>query len=312
VGRCCCKRCWNGPADRKIFRFGLKAGLSAALIAVLWTQVDFGPALASMAAMDGMLVAGVFALLLAHGVVSAWRWWAIMRLQGDAPDLRLVLRLFFVGMFFNQTLSTTLGGDAARVVLLRARGTGMVVSSIMLERAAGLLALIALIPAALLLAPNAVPVMALAVLAAVLAVLIAFGPRLRDARWRWVAAAGRHLGDARAILLTLAGLPVLALSLAIHMGGGLAVYGLALASGAALDLLVCVTLVPPVLLLATLPVSFGGWGVREAALIGLLGPFGIAADQALGLSIALGLLVMAAGLPGGVLWLMPKKNKSEF
>jgi uncharacterized membrane protein YbhN (UPF0104 family) len=104
--------------------------------------------------------------------------------------------------------------------------------------------------------------------------------------------------------------PILALSLAIHMGGGLAVYGLAMASGITLDLLVCVTLVPPVLLLATLPVSFGGWGVREAALIGLLAPFGVAAGQALGLSIALGLLVMAAGLPGGVLWLLPR-GKSE-
>jgi len=86
---------------------------------------------------------------------------------------------------------------------------------------------------------------------------------------------------------------------------------MAQASGAQLDLLVCLTLAPPVLLLATLPVSFGGWGVREAALIGLLAPFGIAADQALGISIALGLLVMAAGLPGGVLWLMPRRE-SEF
>jgi uncharacterized membrane protein YbhN (UPF0104 family) len=265
-----------------------------------------------MAAMDGMLVAGVFALLLAHGVVSAWRWWATMCLQGKVLRFSLVLRLFFVGMFFNQTLSTTLGGDAARVVLLRTRGTRMVVSSIVLERASGLLALIVLLPFAALLAPGALPVAGLAVLAAVLVGLIAFGPRLRSARWRWVAAAGRHLGDARAILLTPAGLPILALSLAIHIGGGLAVYGLALASGAALDLLVCVTLVPPVLLLATLPVSFGGWGVREAALIGLLAPFGVAAGQALGLSIALGLLVMAAGLPGGVLWLMPQKIIQNF
>ena len=51
-----------------------------------------------MAAMDGMLVAGVFALLLAHGVVSAWRWWATMRLQGKVLRFSLVLRLFFVGM----------------------------------------------------------------------------------------------------------------------------------------------------------------------------------------------------------------------
>ena len=83
-----------------------------------------------------------------------------------------------------------------------------------------------------------------------------------------------------------------------------------MAAGITLGMLVGVTLVRRVLLWATLPVSFGGWGVREAALIGLLAPFGVAAVQALGLSIAVGLLVMAAGLPGGVLWLLPR-GKSE-
>ena len=285
---------------------GLKIGVSAALIGWLWSRFDAGPVLDAIEAMDVALVAAVFTLLLLHGVAGGWRWWAILRRQGGAPGFSSILRLFFIGMFFNQTLSMTIGGDAARVVLMRKTGTA--VSSIVLERAAELLALIALIPFALLLAPSAAPVAGLAVLAAGLVAVIALGPRLRDARWLWAAAAGRLLGDARAILLTPAGLPILAMSLAIHMGGGLAVYGLAMASGAELDLLVCLTLVPPVLLLATLPISFGGWGVREAALIGLLGPFGIDAGQALGISITLGLLVMAVGLPGGVLWLMPERG----
>ncbi len=264
--------------------------------------------------MDWVLVAAVFAVLLLQGGIGAWRWWLILRRQGNAPAFATVLRLFFIGMFFNQTLSTTVGGDAARVMLLRARGQGggAAISGIVLERAAGLLALIALIPAALLLAPGAAARTALAALAIAAVGLVALtmlGPRLRDARWRRFAAAGRFLAEARAILLTPAGLPILALSLAIHMGGGLAVYGLVRASGAAVDLWVCLTLAPPVLLVATLPVSFGGWGVREAALIGLLAPFGIAAESALGISVALGLLVMAAGLPGGVLWLMPRMRR---
>ena len=46
-----------------------------------------------------------------------------------------------------------------------------------------------------------------------------------------------------------------------------------------------------------------GLNQLSAPLIWLFGLFGIAAAPALAVSVALGLLVMAAGLPGGVMWL---------
>src|SRR5690606_15629738 len=53
----------------------------------------------------------------------------------------------------------------------------------------------------------------------------------------------------------------------------------------------------PIFVFATLPVSFGGWGTREAAAVLALGAFGIAAPTAVTISMLYGsfLLVQAVG-----------------
>ncbi|MBE9556580.1 MAG: flippase-like domain-containing protein, partial [Proteobacteria bacterium] len=63
-------------------------------------------------------------------------------------------------------------------------------------------------------------------------------------------------------------------------------------------------LVPAVILLSTVPVSIGGWGLREGLMVVALGLAGVPADAALSVSILFGLAMIVAGLPGGVLWLM--------
>jgi uncharacterized membrane protein YbhN (UPF0104 family) len=57
------------------------------------------------------------------------------------------------------------------------------------------------------------------------------------------------------------------------------------------------------MLVTMAPISFAGWGVREGAMIVGLGLAGIAAADALAVSVAFGLLQVVLGVPGGVLWL---------
>jgi len=58
------------------------------------------------------------------------------------------------------------------------------------------------------------------------------------------------------------------------------------------------------LLMSMLPISFGGWGVREIAFVYLLGAAGVSAEAALSLSIAFGLLRVLLGLIGGLTWVV--------
>jgi uncharacterized membrane protein YbhN (UPF0104 family) len=56
------------------------------------------------------------------------------------------------------------------------------------------------------------------------------------------------------------------------------------------------------LLMAMLPISFGGRGVREIAFVYLLGAGGVSAEAALTLSVAFGLLRVVVGVIGGLAW----------
>ena len=70
-----------------------------------------------------------------------------------------------------------------------------------------------------------------------------------------------------------------------------------------LDFGASLVIVPAVMLVAMAPISFAGWGVREGAMIVGLGLAGIAAADALAVSVAFGLLQVVLGVPGGALWL---------
>ena len=83
---------------------------------------------------------------------------------------------------------------------------------------------------------------------------------------------GRHLataaGDLRITLCSgKIGLLAMALSIGSSLLAMLLIYIMGWAIGADLRALDCLVLVPPALLVSALPISLGGWGVREGALV---------------------------------------------
>ena len=71
-----------------------------------------------------------------------------------------------------------------------------------------------------------------------------------------------------------------------------------------LSFLDCLVLIPPVVLVSTIPISIAGWGVREAAMITLLALVGVAKADAFVLSVLFGLLTFGLSLPGGIVWII--------
>jgi len=92
------------------------------------------------------------------------------------------------------------------------------------------------------------------------------------------------------------------------LGGLAATYTVATSLNMQVTLLDCIVLMQPVALVANLPISVGGWGVRETAMIALFGLIGVPASATLVLSIQLGLLSLIVALPGGLLWLALKSR----
>jgi len=105
--------------------------------------------------------------------------------------------------------------------------------------------------------------------------------------------------------------PVLMLGVASQVGASLAVYAIARSLGLNVTAIDCLILMQPVTLFATLPISIGGWGVREAAMVTFLGLIGVPPSAAVIVSIQLGLLGVVVSLPGGLLFLLQRSRAGE-
>lgn len=97
---------------------------------------------------------------------------------------------------------------------------------------------------------------------------------------------------------------MLGFAIAAQIALGLATFSMAASLGIKVSMLDCIVLMQPVALLANLPISVGGWGVRETAVVLLFGLIGVPSSAALVLSLQLGLLALLVVLPGGILWLL--------
>ena len=65
---------------------------------------------------------------------------------------------------------------------------------------------------------------------------------------------------------------------------------------------VYIAMVGGAVLLTALPVSLGGWGLREAGMVTLFGSVGVPAEPVLAMSIVWGLLPLVVSMPAGLLW----------
>jgi len=296
--------------------FGLKTAVTAALIWLVLRGVDLGAALERMAGLSPAAAALAVGLLLSHCFVAGWRWRMVMRLFGPVLPIGASIRLFMEGYFFNNALPSTIGGDGVRIWRATSLGLplGASINGVLLDRVTGLTGLFILVAAGqpLLYARIEDPATRLA-FAAILLAGTAGIALLMLARFipKQLIPSALHDGIDKlseathaAYLRPAISLPVLGLSVVVHGLIVLSVYVIAIGLGLDVGLFESLVLVPAVILLSTLPVSIGGWGLREGLMVVALGLAGVAADAALTVSILFGLAQIVAGLPGGGLWLM--------
>lgn len=282
---------------------------TAAALWLAWNLADGGAALRRLAALDPAWLALGLAVSLLQLLLSAARW----RLTALRLDLSLgfgrAVREYWLAGFLNQVVPGGVGGDLLRA--WRHRGTEAAGRSALLpalravaiERLAGWLALLpcAAAGALLWLPPPAGPFVAAAALAALLLLLAApalapFLPALP--------ALAVLLADMGRALLARDALPAQLLLSAAILATYLLVFACAAAAvGVPLDPLFLLTGVPLVLLSMALPISVAGWGLREAAAAGLWGVAGAGAEAGLAASLAYGLIVLLASLPGALVLL---------
>jgi uncharacterized membrane protein YbhN (UPF0104 family) len=311
------------PPIRRVALVVLKVAISAALIAFAMRGVDT----ASVAAVMGRARAGPLVLALAMftsiATLHARRWGLVLQRLEHAISYAQALRLILVGYFFNQTLPSTIGGDAYRAWGVYKHGVraGNAIASVVVDRALALVSLVAMITATTwwLFDIVSAPMPRAAVVAAcagglggfaLLLALPRFAPSLL--RWRLTRLLLHVAEGARAIVARPAlAAEFFALTIAGYVVMSYVVYVLAADIGVDLSIGNAVILMPLVTLVSIVPISIAGWGVRESAMVVALGLVGVAASHAFALSVLFGLVTMASGIPGGLLWLLARRRAAR-
>ena len=257
-------------------------------------------------------VAGL--VVIAQFAVLVWRWQLVIHVLGGkaigfGPLALLLGHSFLIG----QVLPSSVGGDVARTVLLsRSTGAAAAARSVICDRLLGFAALALLaIPALPVIAEmtgSITPLLTLMIcaLGTMTAVALVFAYSLTYGL-PWLR---RHVatmaGDLRITLRSgKIGLVATALAIGSSLLGVLLIYIIGSAIGADLRALDCLVLVPPALLVSALPISLGGWGVREGALVAAFSlvhadPAAVAAT-----SVIFGLTTPLVGGIAGAIALLP-------
>lgn len=294
----------------------LKVLLSGGLIWFLFQNVDTDMAVARVQEMAIWPLAITVGLFVFQALVANLRWLIALRaIEAPMPFWR-ALAILYIGIFFNQTLPSSVGGDAVRMYKTYKAGLPLsaAINGVMLDRIATVVALVLVV---LVLQPFLVvrvedPMMQLviplltagAVGGVVVLMLLDRMPETFH-RWKVVRGMAYLAADTRRLFLSPRWAPLsIGISAFGHVNISIAVYFLARALGIEITVLDCVMFIPLVILVTTLPISIAGWGVREGAMVGALALIGVPGESSLVLSIMMGLVAVLVSLPGGIVFLV--------
>lgn len=308
---------------RQIVLIAVKAAVSIGLLYYALARTDFSAVGERLNRLDVAWSLLAVVLLAAQLLLISIRWRVIAQRCGAALGLWHAFRLNLVGAFFNQVLPSTVGGDAVRIWLFARDGAGWAKAthSVLLDRFIGVLALAVLVviclPWAFGLIQNPIGRTVLLVIGGGSVVgglaFVALGSR----DWAWMQKfwATRQLAQLAATALDLFGSAkrgglLMALSLVVHVLTAATAWSVARAVTVPFEFMHALLLVPPVALIATIPISIAGWGVRESALMLAFGYAGLSQNDGLIVSILFGAAYFAVGVVGGAVWLLGGRSLS--
>ncbi len=278
------------------------------LLVVVWL-VDIERTWAILKGADVRWLGFAFLVVQLQMVLSAYRWQQTAHRLAQPLRLQRAISEYYLATLANLSLPGGVGGDAARVYRNRdSRGWEPAVMSVTLERLAGQVALIAVTFTGWLLWPvfseQQAPASVLHILMLVAFIIVAavgslfalasvssrvhrftrnIGPAIRVV---WIT-------DYQWVLQTLLSLAIVATYIAVFAIG-------AKSLAQPIPTIALVTIVPVVLLSMVLPVSIGGWGVRELTAAALWPVIGLSAEAGTATSIVYGLVSMLSVLPGAM------------
>jgi uncharacterized membrane protein YbhN (UPF0104 family) len=313
----------EGHGRRTALRALLHYGGSALALFLLFRFLPGREVLGALGKLPAQLwVVSIAAYLLIHCLGIA-KWRMMVNTAGAGLDYLDAARCYLAGLFGSLFLPSLIGGDLVRATLAMRYGrtkAGVLLGSL-LDRIVDFAALVLLAATGAILVPGTLQpesrrmflwvgaaAMAGGVFLVLLLVLIPvrrFSFRMRR-RLASLRRASRDLGRRPGTVLAALTIAVVAQLCFIRLSIALAV-----ACGLRIGFLAWLFAWPLAKLSAAIPATQGGIGVREAALAGLLAPFGAPATLAVAAGLAWEGVVIGGALIGGAFVLFARRPANE-
>jgi uncharacterized protein (TIRG00374 family) len=292
----------------------VRLSVSLVLLGALLWRTDRAALARTLAGLDPLLFASAAGCFLAAQGLSTIRWQRLLRAEGIPLPFASLFALYLEGMFLSLLLPTLIGGDLVRAhrVYVQADRNEAAIASILVERLSGLVALLAIAWGSLAVYRD--PVSALPVLGFSAALALGwfamfsrittsvarrlFGHPVLARVHREVTAfyhAVARYRHRRGVLVQVFGLSLIIQAIVI-----LANFLVARALGLSAPFVLFLALIPLATITAMMPISVGGLGVRDGAMVYLFTRAGLPVAGALGLSLGWFFVTAVSSLPGAL------------
>lgn len=299
----------------------VKIAISATILLALY--IKFRSQLPAITSVDVGAIALASALLLIQPILIGIRWRQILIAYHMRRPTLALIKITWISVFANQFLPAGVGGDAIRMYYARRTEVPVKIAvvSVVVDRIMALVALALLIVVFITFLDGlierrlAISLGAMLLAGLTVAYLLArWLERPLPARLEASVMATKLLAILRFILVVLNNRVncsiVLANAIGVHILSALAFLLIARALGIDQSAFTIMAVALILTLVQMIPVSIGGWGLREMASVGLLAGYGVDGGHAALASLLLGVAYLIASLPGAVLWLFSFKGVS--
>jgi hypothetical protein len=286
-------------------------------VAYLIWKIDVGKSADVLAHTDPWWFLLSLFIMIVTILPMAWRWQLLLHAKGVHDTLHWLTRAYFVSYLAGQVLPTSVGGDAVRIYETARRhpgNTGLIAGTVVLERALGGVATLALAAVGFVLAIGRYDVGAYLwlegffVLGTILLGVLFFSRSARPLLRRfgplldrlYVGKPLRALYEGIHTYRENGGLMVAVLGITLFMQASriLAIWSTAKAVGIDLSPRPYYVMGPLLFLVMLVPFTLNGFAVREAFFISFLGNLGVDADSAFACGFLFFLVSLVMSLPG--------------
>jgi glycosyltransferase 2 family protein len=309
------------PGARRLqwLKFMLRLGCTVALLAYILHTISGSDILKNLQNIDdGEIVAGVMIGLFGV-IISSYQWQVLLDAERVRMDLRRLVNLYLVGIAFNHFLPTGMGGDVVKAYYVGRQGQNHVgsASAVIMSRVTGFLGMLFISGAVVLIwhatfSQELIVVYLLSCLAmcgALVAIFLGVILLPRFIRGKWATypfvihimefgiTIRKSIRQPRAILLASF------FGMIFHISAAVNYYIYASMLHLHVPFTFYMVAIPLVSLIAFLPISMNGFGVRELAFVSIFAAVNVARSTSLLLVTLIDAQVILYGIIGGGIYL---------